>query len=93
MESWKAKAADMFFGSGSKIIDIAEEVGKSRQTVSTFLQSCGGYDAELRRRKEENAARRKYKKMIWARDSRTEAAVLRREHEQAVRELSAEKYH
>lgn len=93
MKEWKRAAERLFFESHKKIVDIAEELQVSRQWISNYLRTLPGYTAETERRKARNNQFRKYKKMVWMRDSRTEAAILRREHEQAVRELSAERYH
>ena len=93
MKEWKRAAERLFFECHKKIVDIAEELQVSRQWIATYLRSLPGYTAETERRKNKNAEKRRYTKMVWMRDSRTEAAILRREHEQAVRELSAERYH
>lgn len=93
MKAWKQSAYALFFDEHKTIIDIAEAVGKTRQTVSAYLTDCPGFDKEIEFRRTRNAENRRYKKMIFMRDSRTEAAVLKREHEQAVKELSAERYH
>ncbi|MBQ7974593.1 MAG: helix-turn-helix domain-containing protein [Clostridia bacterium] len=93
MAQWRETAFELFFSEHLKIIQIADIVGVSRQTVSSYLKECADFEKEVEWRKRQHADTRRYKKMIFMRDSRTEAAVLRREHEQAVRELSAERYH
>ena len=90
---WKTEAERLFFNEGKSIVEIAERIKISRQSIAAHLSTCSGFAEEKTRRKEKNTENRKYKKMIWARDARTEAAVLRREHEMAVKELSAERYH
>ena len=91
-KTWHKKAILLYFGEHIKIIDIAEQLGVTRQTVSVFLQSLPEWKQEAEYRKNESEKRRKTQKQRWEQYHRM-PANLKREHEQAVRELSAERYH
>lgn len=93
---WKNEAAQLFFGQGKSLVDIADLTGVSRKTLSFYLQTLPGYTAERERRKEENKRKRKEYQREWDRKNRRYTAVnaetMRREHELAVLILSREKY-
>ncbi len=92
MDIWKKTAERLYFWEHLKIYEVAERVGKSRQAVSEHLHSCPAWDAEQERRKKDSARRRKIGKLKWDRSNRAVEGAIKREHEQAVRELSAERY-
>jgi len=93
LKEWQSRAKELYFGSSLGIGVVAEAVGKTRQTVSAFLKGCPEWNDERSRRKYESKLRRKKGQLLWDRSNRAADASIRREHEQAVRELSAEKYH
>ena len=51
MGDWKDKAYELYFVEHRKINDIAKLIGKSRQSVSAFLNTKN-IDAEKERRKD-----------------------------------------
>lgn len=89
---WHEKAAQLYFSEHKTIIEVAREVGKTRQTVSVFLNSQKDiWNREQEYRRCESQKRRKAQKHWWEFHNRI-GVNLAREHEQAVRELSAERY-
>lgn len=93
MCNWQEKAETLFFCEHLKIGVIAEMVGKTRQTVSAYLHNLPEWNDEKLRRSEESKQRRKMGQLKWDRSNRAAEGAIRREHEQAVRELSAERYY
>ncbi len=91
-KEWQKKAHRLYFEEHRKITEISELVGKTRQTVSCFLQAQPEWEKEQTFRKEESAKRRKKQKLFYDMLHRSEPNLFR-EHEIAVRILSAEKYH
>ena len=104
--NWKDTAARLYFADKLRIGEIAERTGKSRQSVSSFLHGLDGFAAERERRRQESARRRAHQKRIWEAKNRTGTGAgaygghidvlhecVRREHRQAVAELSRERYH
>lgn len=89
---WQKEARRLYFEQHMKINGVAACVHKTRQTVSSFLQSQPEWQKEQDFRKEESAKRRKKQKQFYDMLHRSEPNLLR-EHETAVRILSAEKYH
>ena len=89
---WHEKAAQLYFSEHKSIIEVAAAVGRTRQTVSTFLNSQKElWKREQEYRRSESRKRRKAQKHWWEFHNRI-GINLAREHEQAVRELSAERY-
>ena len=93
MEDWRERARALFFCKHFKICVIAEVVGKTRQTVSAYLRSLPEWNDEKLRRAEEAKRRRKIGQLKWDRSNRAAEGAIRREHEQAVAELSRERYY
>lgn len=99
MNDWKAEVRRHYFINQLNIIQAAELVGKSRKSVSKYLASLNCFEMEKERRKSSNAVRRKDYKREWDRKHRVTinykvtGDTLRREHEQAVMELSRERYY
>lgn len=99
MGSWKQEAERLFFDSKMSIVDIETAIGVSRKSISGHLRSHPDYDRERQDRKAANAEARTEYKRKWDRQHRCTipmsptAESIRREHELAVRELSAERYH
>ena len=89
---WQRQAFELYFEKHMKINCIAASIGKTRQTVSSFLRLQPEWSREQELRKAESAKRRKEQKAFWEKLHRSEPN-LKREHETAVRILSAEKYH
>ncbi|MBQ7794784.1 MAG: hypothetical protein IJ366_09760 [Clostridia bacterium] len=90
---WKKEAHKLYFEKGLNISKTAEAVGRTRQTVAAYLKSCPEWEADKIKRGAESKKRRKAGQLRWDRSNRTAYEVIKREHAQAVRELSAEKYH
>lgn len=97
VRNWKEQAQALFFVDHVGVTEIAAVVSRARETVSRYLNDCEGYEAEMAfRRKQSEAQRREYKRQ-WDRHNRAglydiTKDSLRREHEIAVRVLSAEKF-
>ena len=98
MGDWKDKAYELYFVEHRKINDIAKLIGKSRQSVSAFLNTKN-IDAEKERRKD--ISKIKQKKSNKAnmrrvrRDSKSlliEYALLKRQHIIDVNVLSRESH-
>lgn len=95
MKEWQITAIRMYFGNKKKINEIAETTGRTRQTVSTFLKSLPEWDEEQQRRRQASKAARVTYKRLWDFHNRSQSdisASVRRDHAQAVAELSKEKY-
>lgn len=99
MSDWKADARRHYFLNKLNINQVAELVGKSRKSVSQYLLTLNCFEMEKQRRKDANAAKRKDYQREWDRKHRVTinynvtGDTLRREHEQAVMELSRERYY
>ncbi len=99
MQNWKERAKALFLVEKVNISQIADTVGVSRQTVSKYIKSLPEYGDEATRRKEQSRIQRVTYKNEWQKKKRTTISYqitgdsLKREHEQAVIELSREKYH
>lgn len=96
---WKQQAFEMYFGKHMKIANISEETGISRQHISRYLQQFTQFKVEKEWRKKQNLARRRKSKRLWDREHRErkksfepDRYTIQREHEEAVRVLSHEKY-
>lgn len=75
------------------INEIAATVGKARETISRHICKSANYGLEMEWRKEQRSVRRKAYKKSWDQvNRRFDGESLKREHEQAVKILSAEKY-
>lgn len=99
MQDWKARAEALFLVEKLNISQVADVIGVSRQTVSKHIKSLPEYEAEAARRKQQSRMDRVAYKNAWQKSRRNTIShgvtgdTLRREHEQAVIELSREKYH
>lgn len=99
MTDWKAEVRRHYFLNQLNINQVAELVGKSRKSVSAYLSTLNCFKMEKERRKNDNAVKRKDYKREWDRKNRVTinynvtGDTLRREHEQAVMELSRERYY
>jgi IS30 family transposase len=93
---WKERANELYFTENKKINEIAETLGKTRKTISTFLSIQEGFQEEKERRKAENKEKRAEYKKDWEKKNRQNSSidgfVLKRQHEIDVRVLSSEKY-
>ena len=95
---WKGRAEALFFVEKKSIVDIENEIGVSRKSISAHLRPCPEYEMERNRRKVANAANRTEHKRDWDRKNRPFSPgpvtqdTIRREHEMAVAILSREKY-
>lgn len=99
MNDWKKRANTLFFNDKLNINQISEVLGMSRKSISKYLSSCEGYKKEREERKKINKEKRREYKREWDRANRLTISQkvteddLKRDHETAVRILSAEKYH
>lgn len=99
MQDWKGRAKALFLIEKVNISQIADVVGVTRQTVSKYIKSLPEYEDEAARRKQQSRINRVVYKSEWQRNKRNTISheitgdTLRRDHEQAVIELSREKYH
>jgi len=96
MSNWKMEAERLFFIEHRTISDIEGEVGKTRKTISVYLQTLSGFEAEKERRKLDNRQRRVEYKKVWQKayqEVRREeaAAMLRRQHNIDAAVLSYER--
>lgn len=95
---WKRQAKALFFIDRLDIKEIAFIVHRARETVSRFLNDCEGYEAEMAMRKKQSAKNRKEYQRNWDRENRSSKTgditgdSLKREHDQAVRILSRERF-
>lgn len=97
--NWHEKADRLFFTEKLKISEIAVITGVSRRRVSERLRKNEGYEAERKRRMEENAQRRREAKREYDKKRRktltdwaVTAETMRIEHDTAARILSYEKF-
>lgn len=99
MNNWKERAEVLFFKDKLNINRISEKLGVSRKSISKYLGSREGYQEERENRKQLNSEKRREYKREWDRKNRNTlprnitADDLKRDHETAVKILSAEKYH
>ena len=98
MGDWKDKAYMLYFIEHRKINDIAKLIGKSRQSVSAFLNTKN-IDAEKERRKDISKIKQKKSNKANMRRVRTEGksslieyALLKRQHIIDVNVLSRERH-
>ena len=59
-------AEKLFYEQGYKIVEIANTLGKTRQTISNYLQKTPSYIEEKERRKEKTKERKKEQNKRWA---------------------------
>ena len=98
MNDWKDKAYELYFVEHRKINDISKIVGKSRQSVSAFLNTKN-IDEEKEKRKDISKIRQKKSNKANMRRVRTEGksslieyALLKRQHIIDVNVLSRERH-
>ncbi len=95
---WKQQAFELYYGKHMKISDISARTGVSRQHISKYLQGFTLFKTEKEYRKKQNRIKRHEAKKQWDRqhrsrpDDEADKDCLRRQHEEAVRVLSYEKY-
>ena len=95
---WKEKVHKLYFEEHKKINEIAEIIGKSRKTISKYLNSLSGIKTEKEDRKKNTKEKRKIYQRRWDMLHRTlseedEQRIMRRSHDVASAILSAEKYY
>jgi len=99
LTSWKNQAETLFFIEKKQIKEISSLTNVSIRSISKHLNTLPHYAKEVERRKATNQDRREYfrKNKRKNRASKSHLAItgesLRREHEQAVRVLSSEKFY
>lgn len=97
MNNWKDKAYELYFTEHRKINDIAKLIGKSRQSVSDFLNTKNIAE-EKTKRKEVSKNRQRIKnkehmtKMRKNKNYIIENALLKRQHIIDVNVLSRERH-
>lgn len=98
MSGWKEQAKALFFVEHMNITEIAAVVGRSRQTVSAYVNACDGYGDEMALRAKRGADARRAYQRNWDRENRARrygqisGDTIRREHETAARILSGEQF-
>ncbi len=93
VDNWKDEALKLY-KEGKKITDISSLIGKSRKTVSAYVNSLDCSPQLKEERKEINKERRKeQKKQYKDRTSEAQKAMLKRQHDIDVMVLSSEKYY
>ena len=96
---WKKEVHKLYFEEHKRINDIAEIIGKSRKTISKYLNSLSGIKMEKQNRKNISKEKRKLYQRRWDMLHRTklseedEQRIMRRSHDVASAILSAEKYY
>lgn len=96
---WKEKVHKLYFEEHKKINEIAELIGKSRKTISKYLNSLSGIKMEKQNRKNISKEKRKLYQRRWDMLHRIklseedEQRIMRRSHDVASAILSAEKYY
>lgn len=93
VDKWQDEALKLY-KEGKKITDISSLIGKSRKTVSTYINSLECSPLIKEERREISKERRKAQKKQY-KDKTTEAqkVMLKRQHEIDVMVLSREKYY
>lgn len=93
VDKWQDEALKLY-KEGKKITDISSLIGKSRKTVSSYINSLDCTPLLKEERKEISKVRRTEQKKQY-RDKTTEAqkAMLKRQHDIDVIVLSREKYY
>ena len=98
MNNWKDKAYDLYFTEHKKINEISKIVGKSRQSVSAFLNTKNilaekekrKAASRIKQRESNNSNMRKVRRNI---DSAfVESALIKRQHIIDVNVLSRERH-
>lgn len=96
---WKKEVHKLYFKEHKKINEIAQMIGKSRKTISKYLNSLSGIKMEKQNRKNISKEKRKLYQRRWDMLHRTklseedEQRIMRRSHDVASAILSAEKYY
>ncbi len=88
---WKKEALSLY-KEGHKITTIANRLGKSRKTVSEYINRLPELQKVNAARKEQSEEKRKVYKRNWKRSAARDAALLKRQHEIDVMVLSREQY-
>ncbi len=91
-KKWQQLAHSVYYDDHLSILTAAEIAGVSRQTASQYLKSLPEWKKEQVYRRDYAEKKKKESKRRWDFHNRI-GINLKREHEQAVRELSAERYH
>ena len=90
---WKTEALKLY-QAGIKITDIAKRIGKSRKTVSEYINSLSDLAVINAARKDAGMKKRREYKRDWKRrSSAVDAALLKRQHNIDVMVLSREHYY
>ncbi len=93
MEKWQDEALKLY-KAGKKITNISSLIGKSRKTVSNYINSLECIPPLKEERKKMSMARRKeQKKQYKDRTSEAQKAMLKRQHEIDVTVLSRERFY
>lgn len=98
MKDWEKEARTLYLDYGLSMSEVAVCVGKSRKSVSVFLNMLGeevksakvARSVQRAEKRRENAKERMRKARQQV--SAVDVALLKRDHETAVRVLSAERF-
>lgn len=64
-----SKAEELFYRNGCSIVDIAKQIGKTRQTIANHLKTTLGYQEEKEKRKLLSKERKRQQNRKWAADN------------------------
>lgn len=96
--SWHNLAVELYYNDGLNIVEIAEEVDKSKQAISKFLskQDPRRYAQEKEKRKMANQEKERERKREWKRrngkNEYAESMIIKKQHIIDVIVLSADRY-
>ena len=96
---WRGEAEHYYFECHWTFNEIEKQIGVSRKSIAAFIKICPKYADEIIYRQEAQRETRKAYQRDWDRKNRRMSIpmgvteeTLRREHDQAVKELSLERY-
>ncbi len=89
---WKEEALKLY-KAGCKVTEIGNKLGKSRKTISEYINHLPELAAlNAARKNQALAARKKYKRDWKRKSSVVDAALMKRQHDIDVLVLSKEQY-
>ena len=66
---WMLAAEELFYEKGYKIVEIANIIGRSRQTITKYLKATPNFALEKEKRKKESKERKREQNKRWAKDN------------------------
>ena len=96
---WREEAEHYYFECHWTYNEIEIQIGVSRKSIAEYIKTCPKFTDEITHRQEDQKEFRKAYQREWDRKHRKMSIpmgvtedTLRREHDQAVKELSLERY-